>query len=283
MKGLVVALEANRPTVVSDEGTRYLCYLRGRIQRDHGRIMVGDRVALMPTDPGQALITAVEPRANTLLRPPTANVSGLQVVYTLIHPEGNRELLDKRLVLAELSGMRAEIVLNKSDLVPASAGEELAAVYSEIGYRVWQISVLTGAGIAEMLASSRRGIWVLTGDSGVGKSSLLSAILPQARLEVQELSRVGRGRETTRTVSLWPVGDFWLADAPGYTALTLEIERVEDVLFAFPEFSRHRCRFTDCRHLAEPGCGVRQALAEGTIDRIRYRSYTAIVNHWLKH
>ncbi len=282
MRGLVVSLEANRPTVVTDEGTRYLCYLRGRIHRDHGRIMVGDRVALMPTDPGQALITAVEPRMNTLLRPPAANVTGLLVVYTMTRPEGNRELLDKRLVLAELSGMRAEIVLNKADLTPVDAWEQLANVYRDVGYRIWRVSVLTRVGIDEMIASPRQGTWILTGESGVGKSSLLSAILPEVKLESQELSRIGRGRETTRQVRLWLVGEFWLADAPGYTALTLEVERAEDILAAFPEFARHHCRFGDCRHLVEPGCGVRQALAQGEVDRIRYRSYTTILTNWVK-
>ena len=281
MTGLVVGLEANRPTVLADDGRRYLCYLRGRIQRDLGRIMVGDRVEVEPTDPGEGIVTAVVPRTNTLLRPPVANVTGMFVVFTLQQPQGNRELLDKRLVLAELSHMAVEVVVNKIDVADALELKAISEVYRRAGYPVWAVSSRTGDGLDEMFQASRQGVWVMVGESGVGKSTLLAAAIPEAAAVTQELSRIGRGRETTRQVRLWRLREFWLADAPGYTSLRMQVSEGREIAGAFPEFSEYPCRYADCRHLQEPGCGVVAAVQAGTLDGERYRHYVAILGNWV--
>jgi len=281
MTGLVVGLEANRPTVLADDGTRYLCYLRGRIHRDLGRIMVGDRVSLDPTDPGEAIITDVDTRKNTLLRPPVANVAGTFVVFTVTEPRGNRELLDKRLVLADLSHMEAEVVLNKVDLSSAEEVEAMRDIYRKAGYAVWPISSSTKEGLEAMVSAPRQGVWVLVGESGVGKSTLLAAAIPEAIAATGGLSRIGRGKETTRRVGLWRLRNFWLADAPGYTSLKMQVNDARDILRAFPEFGLYDCRYANCRHLKEPGCGVLAAVASGVLDSGRYRHYVAILDNWV--
>jgi ribosome biogenesis GTPase len=266
---------------LDDHGERYLCYLRGRIQRDRGRIMVGDRVELEATDPGEAIITEVLERTNALLRPPVANVDGLFVVFTVLEPRGNLELLDKRLVMAELSHMRAEVVLNKIDLTPEAELSALEAVYRQAGYPVWRVSSQSGAGLEAMLNAPRHGIWVLAGESGVGKSSLLRWAIPEADAPSQALSRIGRGKETTRQVGLWALGSFWLADAPGYTALKVGVGDIRDIMRAFPEFDGFSCRYGNCLHIKERDCGVQQAVEAGRLNRERYHHYVTMAESWV--
>ncbi|MCL5116075.1 MAG: ribosome small subunit-dependent GTPase A [Firmicutes bacterium] len=283
MQGLVTLLEANRPTVSLPDGTTYLCYLKGRIKRDVGRIMVGDRVIIEPTDPGEARIDAVLPRDNQLVRPPVANVGGLFVVFSLTEPSGSLELLDKRLVMARIHGLEAEIVLSKADL-PGNRQDlsRIQQVYEAAGYRVWQVSSPRGLGLQELVRERRAGIWVLTGESGVGKSTLLKAIIPSAQAETQELSRIGRGQQTTRWVRLYQMHGYWLADSPGYTALESTVAEAAMIREGFPEFEGHRCRFADCLHRQEPGCGVKEALSTGEIAEWRYQHYQKLLTEWVK-
>lgn len=284
MEGLVTLLEANRPTVELADGTTYLCYLKGRIKRDVGRILVGDRVRFEPTDEGEARIDAVLPRANQLLRPPVANVAGLLVVYSLAEPQGSLELLDKRLVMAHLTGLEAEIVISKTDVAPDPAAlRDLVARYREIGYRVWLVSIPQGAGTTELLGYQRTGIWVLTGESGVGKSTLLKALIPDAQASTQALSRGGRGQQTTRWVRLYgmPAG-YWLADSPGYTALETAVAEPRQILAAFGDLTVWQCRFSDCLHGLEPGCGVVEAVQRGDVAEWRWRHYRKLASEWVK-
>ncbi len=283
MEGLVTLLEANRPSVVGLDGNTYLCYLKGRIKRDVGRILVGDWVQFEPTDSGEARIDAVLARQNQLLRPPVANVTGLFVMFSVAHPAGSLEMLDKRLVVAYLLGMQAEIIISKVDLLDnRNSVQELMRAYGQAGYRVWTVAGPSREGLAELLAPSRTGIWVLTGESGVGKSTLLKAILPEEALETQELSRGGRGQQTTRWVRLYRLGDAWLADSPGYTALEAVASRAEEIRDAFEEFAAYRCRFQDCFHGQEPGCEVGGAVQRGEIAAWRYQHYRKLAAEWVK-
>lgn len=283
MRGLVTLLEANRPTVVCDSGEHYLCYLKGKIKRDVGRIMVGDRVVVEPTDPGEARIVEVLPRANHLVRPPVSNVSGIFVVFSLESPIGSRELLDKRLAIAHLVGLRVEIIVSKVDLLRDS--DELTVLeeaYREAGYPVWRLSVTNRQGVEALVHESRDGIWVLSGESGVGKSSLLRAIIPSAEASTQELSRIGRGQQTTRWVRLYAIDNYWMADSPGYTALETRVTQGREIEQAFSEFSQFPCRFSDCLHGQEPGCGVIAGVESGAIAPWRYRNYRKILEEWVK-
>ncbi|PSR20791.1 MAG: ribosome small subunit-dependent GTPase A [Sulfobacillus acidophilus] len=283
MEGLVTLLEANRPTVAGADGLSYLCYLKGRIKRDVGRVLVGDRVVLVPTDPGEARIDEILPRTNQLLRPPVANVTGLFVVFTLAHPVGNLELLDKRLVMAKLLGLEAEVVLSKVDLLTdAAVLDEVQWAYQSAGFRVWRVSSRTGLRLKDMVQHRRQGIWVLTGESGAGKSTLLNAMIPQQEALTQALGRTGRGQQTTRWVRLYRLGDYWLADSPGYTALTASVRDPRAIASAFEEFSAFTCRFANCLHGQEPDCTVRVAVAENRIPQWRYRHYRKLLSEWVR-
>lgn len=282
MQGLVTLLEANRPTVEASDGSSYLCYLKGRIKRDVGRIMVGDRVEFEPTDPGEARIDAVLPRSNTLVRPPVSNVSGLFILFTVQHPEGSLELLDKRLVAARLRGMDAELILSKLDLADDAALDAVERAYRDAGYPVWRVSGLHHTGVNDVVSQPRHGIWVLTGESGVGKSTLLNAIIPaEAAAQTQGLSKIGRGQQTTRWVRLYGFQGYWLADSPGYAALDATAAHIEEIADAFPEFRAFSCRFADCRHGQEPGCGVVDAVAHHQLARWRYQHYRKLAEEWV--
>ncbi len=283
LRGIVTLLEANRPTVMTESGTEYLCYLRGKVRRVSGRILVGDQVELEPTEGREAIITRVLPRQLQLERPPVANLTGIFACFSLNHPTGNLELLDKRLVLAALSGIAVEIVVTKSDMADSVKElDEMVQLYRSIGYRVWVVSVRTGQGVEPWLSTEREGIWVLTGESGVGKSSLLHAVLPHAVIETGGLSKIDRGQQTTRWVRLLKIREFWLADTPGYTALETVVTRAEDIKSKFFEWDDARCRFPNCVHRGEPGCAVQQGLMDGTYASSRYRSYCLMVDQWVK-
>lgn len=283
LRGTVVLLEANRPTVTTESGDQYLCYMRGRVKRDVGRIMVGDQVIFEPTDNGEAVITQILPRGLELKRPPVANVTGLFACFTLNDPSGNLELLDKRLVMAEISAMKIEIIVTKVDLVKER--QKLAhfvELYRSIGYSVWPLSVVAGFGIEEWVKTNRFGIWVLTGESGVGKSSLISAVVPQAQVATGELSRIGRGQQTTRWVRLLPIQKFWLADTPGYTSLELSGTDPHQIAAAFLEWSDVHCRFPNCLHGNEPGCEVKEGVELGRFSQTRYRHYRLMLEQWTR-
>ncbi len=276
-------LEANRPTVETEDGTRYLCYLRGKIKRDHGRILVGDRVDVTPTDPGEAIITAILPRSNQLVRPPMANLSGMFVVFSLFNPKGSWELLDKRLVMSQIMGMEAEIIITKTDLLPGDEDlAQLIRLYRSIGYRVWPLSSVDREGLEEFMQADRRGVWVLVGESGAGKSSLIKVVLPHEDIVVQELSRIGRGQQTTRWVRLLKMRDYWMADTPGYTALETVVSDAAIIRNAFWEWEDAGCRFKSCLHLDEPGCNVRLGIAAGRYSAERYAHYKTMLEQWLK-
>ena len=257
--------------------------MRGRVKRDIGRIMVGDQVAFEPTDNGEAIITQILPRGLELKRPPVANVTGLFACFTLNDPSGNLELLDKRLIMAEIATIKIEIILTKVDLVKdRQRVDRFVALYRSIGYPVWPLSVFAGIGIQEWLKTPRSGIWVLTGESGVGKSSLISTVIPEARIATGELSRIGRGQQVTRWVRLLPIQKFWLADTPGYTSLELTGVDPHQIAAAFLEWSEVQCRFPNCLHGNEPGCHVREGVELGSFSLTRYRHYRLMLEQWTR-
>jgi ribosome biogenesis GTPase len=271
VKGLVVRLEANRPTVRLDDGREWLCHLAGRLRRDIGRIRVGDRVTVESTTVDEGVVTVVEPRSFTLQRPPVANVSGLVVVFTLVYPASSLDLLDRRLVLAELYGLDLLVLAHKADLVDAERRRDLAP-WARLYPIVWT-STRTGEGLPGVPELIGPGIHVMTGESGVGKSSLLELLTQNQAIATGTLSRWQRGRQTTRTVSLHRLGDGYLSDTPGFSRFRLPPMTAEELKWAFPEFRDLTCRFHDCLHRDEPGCAVPEAREAGSISGVRYRHY----------
>ena len=189
-------------------------------------------------------------------------------------------LIDRVAVIAHEAGCELVICVNKVDL---NAGDELYDIFTAAGYTVVRTSAETGEGAAELRRILRGKVCALTGNSGVGKSSILNVLLPGAAIPTGEVSEhLGRGKHTTRHVELYPLGDdTYVADTPGFASFEIQMMQTiakEDLQFDFPEFAPYigKCRFADCAHLKEPGCAIREALESGAIGKSRYSSYVRL-------
>ena len=267
--------------------------LRGRLkleQRTGDKVVAGDSVEIA-REAGGATIEAVHPRRTELARRApgrsrgakvvVANPDQLVAVFAVTHPAPNPRLLDRFLVTAEVSGLPAVVVANKTDLLPAGESSAAFAAQEAAGYRVLHTSVKTGTGLDELRALLCGNTSVLTGPSGVGKSSLLNAIEPGLSLSVGAVSTaVGKGRHTTVTSRLIPLEcGGYVADTPGLRELGLWGVDATQLADAFPEFREHAdaCRFTPCSHSHEPGCAVTTAMRKGAIHPERHASYVALL------
>ena len=251
------------------------CRARGRFRRQDQSPLVGDFVRI--TRQGdKGVLEALLPRKNAFIRPAVANIDQLVVLASCAIPVTEPFLIDRVLAIAQLQNVPA-VVVNKDDLAPA---QPLAEIYRRAGVPVLVTSAETGEGIEALREALAGKLSCLTGNSGVGKSSLLNRACPQLQLPVGEVSeKLGRGRHTTRHIELYSLGsNTFVADTPGFSAFDterMELVHKEQLQYAFPEFAPYlgHCQFPDCAHRKEPGCAVRKALAEGKIGQTRYSSY----------
>ena len=252
------------------------CRARGRFRRQDQSPLVGDFVRI--TRQGdKGVLEALLPRKNAFIRPAVANIDQLVVLASCAIPVTEPFLIDRVLAIAQLQNVPALLVVNKDDLAPA---QPLAEIYRRAGVPVLVTSAETGEGIEALREALAGKLSCLTGNSGVGKSSLLNRACPQLQLPVGEVSeKLGRGRHTTRHIELYSLGsNTFVADTPGFSAFDterMELVHKEQLQYAFPEFAPYlgHCQFPDCAHRKEPGCAVRKALAEGKIGQTRYSSY----------
>lgn len=252
------------------------CRARGRFRRQDQSPLVGDFVRI--TRQGdKGVLEALLPRKNAFIRPAVANIDQLVVLASCAIPVTEPFLIDRVLAIAQLQNVPALVVVNKDDLAPA---QPLAEIYRRAGVPVLVTSAETGEGIEALREALAGKLSCLTGNSGVGKSSLLNRACPQLQLPVGEVSeKLGRGRHTTRHIELYALTpDTFVADTPGFSAFDterMELVHKEQLQYAFPEFGPYlgHCQFPDCAHRKEPGCAVRKALADGQIGQTRYDSY----------
>lgn len=269
--------------------------MRGQLKKQRRRtdiVAVGDRVHVVELPDNEATIYSVEPRTRALVRTARntrdteqvilANPDQVLFVFAIADPEPHVRMLDRFIVLAEMQDIPIGIAVNKSNLDdPASdkSIEKTFGIYRGL-YPIFILSAETGEGIEELRAHLRRKTTAVAGPSGVGKSSLLNAIDPENRREVSEVSgATGKGRHTTVGSRLYEIDDdTFVVDTPGMRSLAMHAIPVEQLDSCFIEFRPFlgQCFYQDCTHIHEPGCAVKEALAEGTIGQDRYDSYVSL-------
>lgn len=275
-----------------------MCEVRGRLLQERGRdtlVAVGDYVWIVPEGKDRGKIEQVEERHSVLSRQHPgapvpaedvilANPDQVLVVFAVAEPEPHLRMLDRFLVIAEANELPVIICANKVDLIPQAQATALFADYERIGYRVLYTSTEAGTGLDELREVLAEQVTVLTGPSGVGKSSLLRALQPALNIQIGDLREVlGKGRHTTRAAQLYEL-DFgtntFVADTPGIRELGLYEIDEQSLGFYFREFVPHihDCRFPNCTHDHEPGCAVRAAVEAGTISQERYESYLRLLH-----
>ena len=265
---------------VQSGGECVVCRGRGKLRQDGVSPLVGDRVGFERAGDGSGTVKTIEPRWNYFVRPAVANIELMVIVASAVNPVSDPFLLDRMTSLAEKHDCDVLICINKADMDP---GDALYDTYTRAGFSVLRTSAVTGEGVAALAEALQGRTAAFSGNSGVGKSSLLNAMEPSLRLLTGEVSeKLGRGRHTTRHVQLFPLsGGGYLADTPGFGSFDLEqMESVrrEDLQYCFREFAPYlgRCRFNDCAHLKEPDCAVLEALQRGEIVPSRHSSYARL-------
>ena len=264
------------------------CRARGHMRRGGMSPLVGDFVDIS-VEKGKGMVEKIHERKNCFVRPAVANLDLLVVFAANVNPVTEPFLIDRVAAIAGDQEVPVCICVNKCDMDP---GEDLTTIYRQAGYTVIQTSAETGAGVEELRQVLSGKFAAFTGNSGVGKSSILNVLDPGLNLPVGEVSeKLGRGRHTTRHVQVYAIGDALIADTPGFSSFDtdqMEVILKENLQYAFLEFGRYlgQCQFRDCSHRKEPGCAVTTALAAGEIGKSRYESYLKLyekamqINEW---
>lgn len=258
------------------EGRIITCRGRGKFRHQKITPLVGDLVGITLTDENTGMVDTIAPRRNAFSRPAVANIDQLVIIASGATPVTDPFLIDRMTTIAQAKGCTSVIVLNKCDL---DRGDDLAEIYRKAGFRTLQLSAATGEGIPELRGLLAGKLSAFTGNSGVGKSSILNALFPYVSLPVGEVSeKLGRGRHTTRHVELFYSDGAYVADTPGFSSFDverMELIRKEDLAAGFQDFLPYldRCRFVGCSHTKEKGCAVLDAVRAGEISRSRHESY----------
>ena len=279
MKGRILQGIGSFYTVES-EGRRYVCRARGRFRKQRLTPMVGDEVLFAPPGPAEeeGFLEEILPRKSELVRPPVANIDLLFVTAAAAAPQPDLLLVDRLLVRARKAGIETALIINKTDLDPGQAAA-IARQYRGADCRIFCTCACSGEGAEALLAAARGRIVAFAGQSAVGKSSLMNALFPGLGQETGGVSRIERGRHTTRKAQLFPLeGGGYLADTPGFSLLELESGDPDELRQFYPEFEPYEgsCRFDGCAHLSEPGCAVKAAVESGDIAPERHARYAAL-------
>ena len=261
---------------VQTEEALITCRARGILRKEGVTPLTGDLVEIA-VEKGKGMVEAVLPRRNSFVRPAVANVDALVVFAANANPVTEPFLIDRVAAIAGDQNVPVYLCVNKCDLDP---GLDLMKIYRNAGFTVIVTSAETGEGVDTLWELIRGKLTAFTGNSGVGKCSILNRLCPRLELPTGEVSqKLGRGRHTTRHVQLYDLGEnTYVADTPGFSSFDTEQMDVilkENLQYAFSDFAPYigACRFDDCSHRKEPGCAVTQAVAEGKIEPSRYDSY----------
>jgi len=290
MQGIIIENKSNLYKVASiekeNEGTIYETKIRGKLKKEEISPAVGDYVEIkvLPKEEEkeQAIIERIMPRKVYIKRPKIANITQMILVLSSKNPKPDLIMLDKQLAFAELMGVKAVIVLNKIDLDKDRQFEQIKSMYENIGYKVINTMAKEGNGIEELMEVLQNNVNVFSGNSGVGKSTLINSIFGNEITEEGQISKKNkRGKNTTTKTRLYEIEkNTYIADTPGFS--TFEITEIEskDLAKYFREFNKYinKCEFLDCTHIKEENCGLKKAIEEGKIHKDRYERFCKIYN-----
>lgn len=279
MEGKIIRSIAGFYYVHTDGTGVFECKAKGIFRNNNEKPLVGDNVSLDILDREQMSgnITRILPRKNSLIRPAVANTDQAVIIFAASYPEPDLNLLDRFLLMMAMQEIPVAICFNKSDDAEETFLSQLAGNYKNSGCRVFLTSATTGSGIKEFKESLTGKTTVLAGPSGVGKSSVINQLLPEASMAVGDISsKIKRGKHTTRHSELFGLGGgTYIMDTPGFTSLKLPDAKKEEIREYYPEFQDYagKCRFKGCVHINEPGCAVKEAATKGEIPESRYNNY----------
>lgn len=260
----------------------YECKAKGIFRKDHKKPLVGDDVDVEVLDEEEKLghIREILPRKSALIRPAVANVDQALIIFAIVKPNPNFNLLDRFLIRMERQNLPTIICFNKQDIATPQEKEALRKAYETCGYQVLFISALEQEGLEQVKELLHGKTTTVAGPSGVGKSSLINRLAPRAQMETGAISeKIERGKHTTRHSEIIALGDnTYIVDTPGFTSLDISEITKEELGSYYPEFVQYEpyCKFSGCAHISEPSCGVKDAVAEGKISQVRYDNYKVL-------
>ena len=257
----------------------YECKAKGIFRQQKMKPLVGDDVEIdiISEEKKTGNVAAILPRKNALIRPAVANVDQALLIFAVASPNPNFNLLDRFLVMMGRQDVPVILCFNKCDLITEEQQQEIASIYEASGCKILFVSAKKELGLKELQKILEGKTTTVAGPSGVGKSSLINLLAPEACMETGEISKkIERGRHTTRHAELIQLkGDGYIMDTPGFSSLYLPEMEKEELQDCYPEFAAFEpyCRFQGCSHISEPDCGVKEALSEGKIHPVRYENY----------
>lgn len=266
---------------IEDKGV-YECKARGIFRNQRIKPLVGDNVSvdILDEQEKEGNITEIIPRKNALLRPAVANIDQALVIFAITKPDPDFKLLDRFLIRMEQQSLTSIICFNKQDIALEEEKDFIRRVYEPCGYPVLFLSAYREEGLEALKELLTGRTTALAGPSGVGKSTLINALSPYAGMETGSISKkIERGRHTTRHSEIIALGDeTYIMDTPGFTSLHISEITKEELGGYYPEFKLYEpsCRFGGCAHISEPDCGVKTAVEQGKISRVRYGNYKVL-------
>lgn len=281
MQGKIIKGIAGFYYVHSAGNTLYECKAKGVFRKENIKPLVGDDVEIEITDSEhkKGNIIKILPRKNAIIRPAVANIDQTLLIFAMTKPEPNYNLLDRFLIMMKQQGLPCVICFNKRDIASKEERERIYDIYENSDCKVIFTSAMKKEGIDELLRILEGKTTTVAGPSGVGKSSIINCLLKGKTMETGAISeKIERGKHTTRHSELLMISDrTYIMDTPGFSSLSLFDMEKEDLRDYYPEFEPYKdsCKFLTCAHINEPCCGVKDALEEGKIHRIRYDNYVA--------
>ncbi|MBQ9140681.1 MAG: ribosome small subunit-dependent GTPase A [Lachnospiraceae bacterium] len=257
----------------------YECKAKGIFRKDKKKPLVGDNVEIqvLMEEEKKGNIEALLPRRSELIRPAVVNIDQALVIFSIVKPQPNFNLLDRFLIMMEQQGIPCIICFNKADIDEELDGDTYEAVYRSCGYETMKVSAKNGLGVEQVKKLLHNKTTTVAGPSGVGKSSLINELQSGIRMETGDISaKIERGKHTTRHSELIAIEDnTYILDTPGFSSLGLFDMEKEELAGFYPEFAKHECycKFGGCAHINEPVCGIKDAVANGEISTLRYENY----------